>query len=140
MGSETNLEEYFTLFFDPNSIRQEDAMKLKELKRKFLPESLFRFRSLDDKESLDRRLKEIEQGEIWLTTPEEQNDPFECLFAFDREKIRNHLKEIGRKKSIENNPDIDLATLEDELANREKIGDKVINSELPDIMEKSEFD
>lgn len=126
-------EEYFRLLFSLDLIAEENKKKLRELKREFLPSSLFRFRPVDDK-SLNRRLDEIEKGEVMLVIPDMLNDPFECLFAFDKSKVQKSFIDAGRKRSAENNPGMDPKIFEKAFAKRKKQGDQMLEKMLPKIM------
>lgn len=59
------------------STNLEDGRKAIELKRKYIPSKLYRYRDVS-KENLKYRKQEIATGELFLSHPEKLNDPFEC--------------------------------------------------------------
>jgi hypothetical protein len=50
------------------------------------PSKLFRYRSDSDKS-----LESLINNKIWMATPKELNDPFECRFEFDLKKIEEEM-------------------------------------------------
>ena len=77
--------EYMELFF-PNGekIRKESAAD--ELKYKNRPKSLFRYKGVNEN-LFSKYLEEVENDIIWLSRPDLFNDPYECSFKRDRQKI-----------------------------------------------------
>lgn len=68
-------EEFMQLYMSDSATDVREAL---DLKRKHIPERLFRYRSLsDDKKIMGYRYDEIVKGEIYLSLPKELNDPFE---------------------------------------------------------------
>lgn len=66
----------FLKLFTTDSI--EDYRKALKLKRDNLPEKLYRYRPLSDDTINTYRLREIVDGELYLSHPNELNDPFEA--------------------------------------------------------------
>lgn len=67
-------EEFLHLLFSPNTF---DYSKALDLKRAHIPNKLYRYRSLTDKNIATHRFDEIVQGSLFLPHPQELNDPFE---------------------------------------------------------------
>ena len=60
--------------------------KATQLKFKWIPKSLFRFRAWND-----YTLKEINENKIWLSNPRSFNDPYDCFVSADYKKVVHSL-------------------------------------------------
>ena len=65
--------EFVELYMSNNIDNFRQAL---ELKRKNIPEKLYRFRSVRSEENLARVLNEIISGQLYMAHPDELNDPF----------------------------------------------------------------
>jgi len=77
------------------SDKYENHVKALEIKRKNIPQKLYRFRSL---ENIEQRLEEIRNGKIYLAHPQEQNDPYDTYSVLHSNKLEDNLnKELYLK-------------------------------------------
>lgn len=72
----------------PDGMSQEDMLKvLKPLNialMQMIPDRLYKYRSCEDK-----HISAFEKDELWLSTSDLFNDPFDTLIQYDEEKIRS---------------------------------------------------
>lgn len=67
-------EEFLRLY---SSTDIDDVVKALELKRKFIPRKLYRYRPLSE-DNFSYRKREISEGDVFLSHPEKLNDILEC--------------------------------------------------------------
>jgi len=94
--------DYIELFFPSyGQVRNESAAD--ELKFKNRPKSLFKYKGVNE-DLFPRYLEEIENDAIWLSRPDCFNDPYECFFKRDYQKVMIkslHRMHPGFRKAID---------------------------------------
>lgn len=83
-------EEFIQLYTSGNL---ENVHKAFELKSKYIPQKLYRYRPISQ-ENLCYRKKEIAEGELFLSHPEKLNDPFECWSVLHSNYPRTYVDKI----------------------------------------------
>ena len=83
--------EFWKLFV---STLKGDLRKALDLKRKHIPEKLYRYRNLDN---LDYRTSEIATGEIYVASPPELNDIFDAIIKGTKSKEMRFYLWIGSR-------------------------------------------
>ena len=71
-------DDFLRLYTSGNQKKYNDAIKLKQ---EHMPDTLFRFRPLNN---LELRKEEIIDGIIWLAHPVTTNDPFDACSIIDK--------------------------------------------------------
>ncbi|MBY0379337.1 MAG: DUF2971 domain-containing protein [Burkholderiales bacterium] len=73
------LEKMFALTLKDSNIEEAFALKCENL-----PESIFRFRKIDSEENFEREIQSLKNREIWLSSPSDYNDPYDCHYYVDK--------------------------------------------------------
>lgn len=78
-------KNFINLLFPANP-HEMDINKAMDLKDVNIPTSLFKYRSFDEK---GYSIKILEEDEIWLSTPEKFNDPYDCALNYAANDLGN---------------------------------------------------
>lgn len=71
-----------------------------ELKQMHMPKKLYRYRTLSDENIAKYRFGEIVRGELYLSHPDELNDPFEASSKLSSTKLSGYVKDKDRYSSL----------------------------------------
>lgn len=113
------VNEFIDLYFSRDAENVRRAIALKD---EHIPRSLFRYRSLDNAYVFD----EIEREVVYLSKPEDFNDPFDCVATFSMKEILRNKKECeevvsdGRKKISDHDMNIILDVIDTVLEKERK--------------------
>lgn len=106
-------EEYVKLMFpiNVNDMKMEEAMKLKYDN---IPSSLYKYRVINE-----YSIQNLENDEVWVTTADKFNDPYDCALTLDCQYIKEILKKnlISIVPTIMKQKGIDLKVADAELEN-----------------------
>ncbi len=79
-------KNFINLLFPANP-HEMDINKAMVLKDANIPKSLFKYKNFDEK---GYSIKILEEDEIWLSTPEKFNDPYDCTFNYAADELGNY--------------------------------------------------
>lgn len=115
------LNEYSTLMFGSDN-DMEKTIKAIELKRKYMPEVLYKYRSINQ-----MNLNAFENNEIYLCSVSELNDLQECTLTIDYEQVRQHVYSHFTKP-LKDKLGIDFILTPEDCQSREVLHKKILSS------------
>lgn len=103
-------KNFINLLFPANPSKMEIS-KAMGLKDSNIPTSLFKYKNFDEK---GYAIKILEEDEIWLSTPEKFNDPYDCALNYAANELGNEFFQQDIYRFLERLP-LEYKFSEDEI-------------------------